>query len=208
MGTKPRPIFRSWANRLTDARPKLVADICEEAYEAGPNFRSFHLAGKLAVALGTDGLDGKLGRLSNIPDPEYSKKDRDYDKLAIYMLYGALGEITGDSRYHFYLITNLIRDARVDATRDELMKHGFSTGARSLGKDKMRFQTAAHIADFSPLGDIAPDFVHGLHTTATGLAIVSGIDIEIDARRKQAATNNALMVEDTKNARVYTTQEP
>ena len=60
------------------------------------------------------------------------------------------------------------------------------TKARTLGQDKMRYQSTALVADFSPLGDLAPRTVHGIHAVAAALSVASLVDIEINARHQLA----------------------
>ncbi len=186
----------------------MVANVCIEALERGPNFRGWLPAGKLAVALSTDGVDGFLGRQSNIPSPEYARKDRDYDKLVVYMLYGTLGMVTEDSRYFSYLMLNLVRDNKADKTREQLIAQGLNGAcARPLGRNKMRAQTTGLVADFSPIGDIAPELVHGIHMSAAVLTVVSGFDIERNAKQQLADfANSSDTPDEFRDVLAYTSQ--
>jgi phosphatidylglycerophosphate synthase len=184
-----KPNFRLLADMVTDARPWGVAYVCSEIVRKRPDFRSYKLAGKLSLALATDAVDGAFARYSNIPSVEGARKDQVYDKLAYTMLMFSFAYATDDMRYLKYEAVNSARNFWTEHRREQLRIKDLSADARGWGKAKMATQTTGLILDASPVGDKHPEMVHDIHAIATGLSVISGIDIELDARRKLATAD-------------------
>lgn len=176
-----RPLLRTLGNALSDVRLEGFSTIADEIIyrqERYGKFRGWGLAVIAAGLFSTDYFDGKLVRASNLPNPGGGLKDERNDKEALRQVYGALRVATGDSRYAIYNKATEIRNHLVEREREKLREAGLSADARKLGKIKMWAQASAVVADLSPLGDSNPEAVHGMHVSAIGFVILSGVDFK------------------------------
>lgn len=183
---RERPFLRKAANGLTDSRYYGSFALAGEIALKGNSFRSWRIAGRAAVLMATDALDGWLGRRSNIPSTEYTKKDESRDKSFYRNVMTAMTVSTGDKRYLAYSGVNDIRNGLVEGARVKLRESGLSAAARPLGKVKTGLQNLGILLDLSPIGDNHPSLAHVLHTGAVCLSAISGADVIINANQQLA----------------------
>lgn len=150
------------ANILCAIRPFQAADLAKDI-TTKEEYRTWRTAGKFAVAVAFDVLDGFMARKGaqlrqEETTPAGARLDEIADKSLTHIVLGAIATragMDGDSKYQSFILKNqrIIagRDRRVTKKRNEAQKLKVEIKAQKSGKKKTRRQNAAIFMMLSPM---------------------------------------------------------
>jgi phosphatidylglycerophosphate synthase len=155
-------VLQAGANFLCAIRPFQAADIAKDVVKK-EEYRSWLVAGKFAVAVAFDVLDGIMARKAaelrqGETTPTGARLDELADKSLTHIVLGAIATragMDGDTRYQSFILKNqktiVQRDIRVTKKRNEAQALNVEVKAQKSGKKKTRRQNAAIFVMLSPL---------------------------------------------------------
>ena len=155
-------ILQTGANALCAIRPFQAADIAKDVVNK-EEYRTWWVAGKFAVAVAFDVLDGVMARKAaelrqGETTPTGARLDELADKSLTHITLGAIAiraGLDGDLKYQKFILENqktiAQRDIRVTKKRNEAQALKVEVKAQKSGKKKTRRQNMAIFMMLSPI---------------------------------------------------------
>lgn len=155
-------LLQAGANFLCAIRPFQAGDIANDVVQK-KDYQTWQVAGKFAVAVAFDVLDGIMARKAaklrgGETTPTGARLDELADKSLTHVVLGAIAlraGMDGDVKYQQFVVENQSaiarRDIRVTRKRNEAQALNVEVKAQASGKQKTRRQNAAIYMMLSPI---------------------------------------------------------